>query len=172
MSSRIEEIAVKLAESGQETAALFRSLDADALNTPVHSEGDSPWRARDLLAHFVSIERSMHALFNNMLAGGSGDDGSFDVDRFNRGQVAKLAETGVEDLIAQFESVRGETVRLVRSMQESDLDREGRHPWHGAGRLERFIRWAYEHAALHQAELQATLAGIRGMRNHDGRSQR
>lgn len=157
MNSRIEEIATRLAESGQETIALFRSLDANALNTPVHSEGDSPWQARDLLAHFVTIERSMHVLFSNMLAGGGGDDGAFDINRYNRGQVAKLAGTEVEELIAQFEAVRGETVRLVRSMQESDLDREGRHPWHGVGRLERFVRWAYEHVALHEAELQAAL---------------
>lgn len=155
---RIADIAARLDEAGQHTAALFRSLDAKALNVPLYGEGDSPWRARDLLAHFVTIERSMHVLFQNMLAGGSGDDGAFDIDRFNRGQVAKLAGTDVATLIAQFEAVRAETIRLVRSMHDSDLDRQGRHPFHGAGTLGRFVRWPYEHAALHEAELQAALA--------------
>lgn len=98
---RIADIAARLDEAGQHTAALFRSLDAEALNVPLYGEGDSPWRARDLLAHFVTIERSMH---------------------------------------------------------DSDLDRQGRHPFHGAGTLGRFVRWPYEHAALHEAELQAALA--------------
>jgi hypothetical protein len=38
-----------------------------------------------------------------------------------------------------------------------DLDREGRHAFHGPGKPERFIVWANEHARLHLADIQKIL---------------
>jgi hypothetical protein len=48
-------------------------------------------------------------------------------------------------------------IDIVSAMTESDLDREGRHAFHGHGKLERFIRWAYEHAQIHEDEIRAAL---------------
>jgi hypothetical protein len=58
--------------------------------------------------------------------------------------------------------VRGETVRIVREMQEEDLDREGLHAFHGRGRLDRFIRWAYEHVHLHEEDIRRRLGKTHG----------
>jgi hypothetical protein len=53
--------------------------------------------------------------------------------------------------------VRQETVRIVREMQEGDLDREGLHAFHGQGKLDRCICWAYEHARLHEDDIHEAL---------------
>lgn len=42
-------------------------------------------------------------------------------------------------------------------MKDEDLDREGRHAFHGHGKLERFIVWAYEHASLHLDDIRKLL---------------
>jgi hypothetical protein len=42
-------------------------------------------------------------------------------------------------------------------MKEEDLGREGRHAFHGHGKLDRFICWAYEHAQLHEADIRKVL---------------
>jgi hypothetical protein len=42
-------------------------------------------------------------------------------------------------------------------MDENDLDREGWHAYHGHGKLERFIRWAYEHQRMHEDEMRQVL---------------
>ena len=55
-------------------------------------------------------------------------------------------------------AVRQQTITMVRTMEDDDLDRTGRHPFHGQGTLERFIVWAYEHARLHMADLQTVIA--------------
>lgn len=164
MTERTDEIVSRLAEAAVETVVLFRSLTPAQQERVVHGESETPWRARDLLAHFVTIERSMHQLFADMLAGGPGTGEDFDLERFNRSQVAKLADASLESLIAQFEEVRAETIRMVGSMQDRDLERVGRHPFHGQGRLERFVRWANEHTALHEAELRDTLES----QSHEG----
>jgi hypothetical protein len=46
---------------------------------------------------------------------------------------------------------------IVSGMSDSDLDRQGWHVFHGRGRLERFIHWAYEHAQAHEAEIKTVL---------------
>ena len=160
MSTRLEEITSRLAESGEQTAAFFQSLAADEWNVEVYSEG-ARWRVREMLAHFGTIERSMHWLFRNILEGGAGTPEDFDLDRFNNSQVAKIADLDPAELIARYRETRQETIRIVQSMRESDLDRRGRHPMHGYDRLERFIRWAYEHASLHLAEVQQALEAFR-----------
>ncbi len=155
MSRRIADIVARLREGGARTASFFRALTSDQWQTVVYE--DEPWQVRDVLAHLVTIERSMQWLFRNMAEGGSGSPPDFDLDRFNRSQVAKLAGVTPETLIAQFEDVRAETVRLVESLAEADLDREGRHAFHGPGRLEQFIRWGYEHAAIHEQDMRRAL---------------
>jgi len=53
--------------------------------------------------------------------------------------------------------VRRETIRIVREMQEEDLDRAGLHAFHGKGKLDRFIRWAYEHVRIHAEDIRKEL---------------
>ncbi len=53
--------------------------------------------------------------------------------------------------------MRAETIAIVEGMSEADLDRVGHHPFHGHGRLERFVRWAYEHQRLHLEDVRRAL---------------
>ena len=111
------------------------------------------WTVKQVLAHFITIEKSMQWLFNNMLTGGPGSPEDFDVDRFNRTQPQKLDGLDLAALIHQYRTVRQDTIAIVREMSENDLDRKGRHPFHGQDTLERFIRWAYEHVRLHENDI-------------------
>jgi hypothetical protein len=140
-------------ESGLNHSVLFfQTLTPQQLAVKVYQDGGQ-WTAKQVLAHFITIERSMHWLFNNILAGGPGSPVDFDPDRFNRLQVPKLDHLPLDTLLAQFKGVRKETIAMVRAMAEADLDRPGHHAFHGQGKLERFIRWAYEHARLHQDDI-------------------
>jgi hypothetical protein len=100
----------------------------------------------------------MQWVFEDILQGGPGSPEDFDVDRFNRSQPQKLSGLAVEELIERFSAVRGKTIDLVASMSEEDLDRKGRHAYHGPGTLERFVRWAYEHAEEHEADIRKALS--------------
>ena len=62
------------------------------------------------------------------------------MERFNRTQPGKLDGRTIDELIEQFKSIREDTISIVRKMSENDLDREGRHAFHGNGKLERFIQ--------------------------------
>jgi len=160
MSDRRTAIAAELERGLSETVAFFQSLSPAELGAPVYSDG-ARWTVRQVLAHFIAIEGSMQKLFKNMLAGGPGAPPDFDFERFNRTQTPKFDGLSPEELISRFQAVRQETVRIVREMQEEDLDREGLHAFHGRGRLERFIRWAYEHVRLHEEDIRRVLKNSR-----------
>jgi hypothetical protein len=156
MDNRRTEIIAGLEKGLEDSISFFKSLKADELSSQVYQDG-ACWTVKQVLAHFITIERSMHWLFKDILSGGSGSPEDFDVERFNRTQPAKLDQLTVDELIAQFRSVRHDTISIVREMSENDLDREGHHAFHGHGKLERFIRWAYEHVRIHENDIRKEL---------------
>jgi hypothetical protein len=156
MIDRRSEIIANLEKNLKNTISFFRSLSHDQLSVQVYSDG-AKWTVKQILAHFITIERSMHWLFKNILSGGSGASDDFDVDRFNLTQPKKLDELTVEELIEQFNSVREGTILIVKGMTEQDFNREGMHPFHGHGKLDRFIVWAYEHVGIHEDDIRKVL---------------
>jgi hypothetical protein len=124
MTNRGTVIIAELKKNLDHSVALFKSLSPDELNTQVYQDG-AQWTTQQVLAHFITIEHSMQWLFKNILAGGPGSPEGFDVERFNRTQPKKLDGKTIDGLIAQFKSVRNDTISIVRSMSDADFDREG-----------------------------------------------
>ena len=156
MNDRRTPIIAELEKNLADAIVFFKSLSPDALGTQVYQDG-AQWTVQQVLAHFITIERSMQWLFKDILAGGPGSPEGFDVERFNRTQPKKLDGKTIGELIALFQSVRNDTIAIVRSMSDADFDRQGRHAFHGHGKLERFIYWAYEHVTLHLEDLRKRL---------------
>ena len=156
MTNRLDRIITELKHNEKETIVFFDSLNAEQLALTVYPE-DPGWTVQQILAHFITIEGTMQWLFRDILAGGPGSPENFDVDRFNRTQPKKLDGLSLEELFARFKTVRGETIAIVEGMSDEDLNREGRHAFHGHGKLERFIVWAHEHARLHLDDIRSVL---------------
>ncbi|NNL78002.1 MAG: DinB family protein [Desulfobacterales bacterium] len=156
MDSKRDGIIAELRNNEEEIITFYKDLDSVQLDMTVYAEDDS-WTMQQVLAHFITIERSMHWLFKNILAGGPGSPEDFDFERFNRTQPRKLDGLSLNELFEKFRSVRRETIAIVAGMEDQDLDREGRHAFHGHGKLERFIVWAYEHAGLHLDDMRKKL---------------
>ena len=156
MDSRRDGIIADLRKNEEEIIIFFKNLNSEQLGMMVYPE-EPGWTAQQILAHFITIEQSMQWLFKDILAGGPGSPEDFDVDRFNLTQPKKLDGLSLEELFAKFRSVRRDTIVLVEGMNDKDLDREGRHAFHGHGKLERFIVWAYEHTRLHLDDIRKKL---------------
>jgi len=156
MTGRCTEIIDNLENNLKNSIFFFRSLSDDQLSVQIYSDG-AKWTVKQILAHFITIERSMHWLFKDILSGGSGSPDDFDMDRFNLTQPKKLDGLTVEELIEQFKSVREDTIDIVRGMTEEDFNREGMHAFHGHGKLERFIIWVYEHVRIHEDDIRKVL---------------
>ena len=156
MPGRQELILKRLQEEGLKTAAYFRTLNECDLAQVVYSSGPQ-WRARDILAHFVSAEQTLLKFGRQMLAGGGGAPDDFVIDEFNAIEVAGLREAAPGALVTQFESARSATADMVAGMADADFDRIGRHPWFGQAPMEQMLKLVYRHNMLHERDVRRAL---------------
>ena len=156
MSERKDLILGRLAAEGQKTAAYLRALPEAAWEQPVYTTGGK-WRVREVLCHFVSAEETFVFYGQDILRGGQGAPEGFQIDEFNATQVGGLAGRLPFDLIREFEQRRADTVALVVSMSDADLDRSGRHPWFGRESLEKMLKLVYRHNNLHLRDVRRAL---------------
>jgi hypothetical protein len=156
MPSRQELILKRLQEEGRKTAAYFRALGAGDLSQVVYATGPR-WRARDVLAHFVSAEQTLLLYGREVLAGGSGAPEDFVIDDFNAIEVAGLRDVGAPALVEQFEAARAATADMVAGMADADFVRVARHPWFGRVPLEQMLKLVYRHNMLHERDVRRAL---------------
>ena len=156
MPGRQELIQKRLQDEGRKTAAYFRGLSDVDFGQTVYTTGPQ-WRVRDVLAHFVSAEQTLHFYGRDVLAGGSGAPDDFVIDEFNATQVAGLRDVHPALLVEQFETARGATAAMVAGMADADFDRIGRHPWFGRVPLEQMLKLVYRHNMLHERDVRRAL---------------
>jgi uncharacterized protein (TIGR03083 family) len=157
MGEQIELLIRKLREEEGALAARLAALPPEAWERPVYGEGQA-WTVRDVLAHLVSAERGHQRLVADVAAGGSGSPPDFSVDEYNRRHVAALAARLPADLLAEFQSVRADSVALVSGLPDDDLARRGNHPALGPDTaLADFIRIIFMHGKMHQRDLTRAL---------------
>ncbi|MBI5830137.1 MAG: maleylpyruvate isomerase N-terminal domain-containing protein, partial [Chloroflexi bacterium] len=158
MPDRKELILQRLADEGARTAAFFGGLPADGPQWQQQVYLTGPlWRVRDVLAHFVSAERTFAHFGRDILGGGPGAPDDFVIDEFNATQVAGLRDVPTADLMAQFEAARADVVGIVQGMTDADFDRIGRHPWFGRAPLANMLKLIYRHNIIHQRDIAKAL---------------
>src|SRR3990172_4604070 len=109
--SELEHLRQRLGDEGDKTADFFAGLAPSAWEAPVYSTGPG-WHVRQVLAHFVSAERSyLHYMR----------------DTFNGDQVEALSGLTPPQLIEAFRDIRRGTCDFVTTLQPLDLERIGYH---------------------------------------------
>lgn len=148
----------RLEHEGQQASDFFLQLEENDWTVQIYSD-DDVWTAHQILAHFVSIERSFQWLIDNILSGGPGTPKEFDLDRFNKEQVSTLQDLSRQELLAAFQTERAATLSQTSRYHPDDLLKEGNHPYFGQSSVEDLLRLLYRHNKLHIREIRRTLAG-------------
>lgn len=150
-------LAERFRSEGEKTLAFFHGLTPEQWEHPVYSDGPA-WTVRQVFAHFVSAEESFSNLADDILQGGLGAPEGFDIDRFNEHEVADLGGVSIPDLMKRFSIARHRIADLVAQMGETDLTRQGRHPFLGLAPLEDILKLIYRHNQIHLRDLRRVLA--------------
>jgi hypothetical protein len=153
---RAEALADRLEKGRQKTLEVFSGLTPEQWQQPLYAQ--PPWQTRSLLAHFVSAERQLLALAQDVAAGGPGAPPELDIDRFNAGEQRRLEGQFPSDLLVLLDQERLQTIAWVRTLDEVRLDRVGRHPVLGQVNVEVMLTAIYGHQLLHMRELARHLA--------------
>jgi hypothetical protein len=154
--SEVAELAQKLKSEGGKFTAFFSSLTESQWQIEVYTEGET-WTVRSVLAHFVTSERGLVKLFEQIRQGGAGAADDFSIDRYNSSQQEKTKDLAPAELIEQYEAVRGDSVNWVSGLKDEELGITGRHPFLGETVLREMIKMLYLHNQIHYRDVKKSL---------------
>jgi hypothetical protein len=167
------QIVDELKRSGDDAVRDLRALSPDAFE---HGRYENGWNGREILAHVASIEWTYPRLIDlaRQEATPAATDQAkqqppaaadavprpapaFGVNDYNDRQVAKRADASVDELIAEFERNRAQTVAAFEGMDESLLAAPIRSAGGISGTLSEVVRAiAIGHVAGHVADISGT----------------
>ncbi len=151
---RVEALVARLEKGHQKTIEIFASLSNDQWQQIAY-EAPTRWNMRDLLAHFVSAEEKLLLLAQDVAAGGKGAPPGFDFDAFNAEEQERLKDQSPQVLLARLTIAREATLNWLRTLEDSQLGRVGRHPALGEVTLETMVTAIYGHQLLHMRDVRA-----------------
>jgi hypothetical protein len=154
--SEINELADKLRSEGEKFAALFAGLTDDQWQHEVYTEGET-WTIRNVLAHFVTSERGLVKLFEQIRLGGTGSPEDFSIDRYNASMQARTKDLSPQELLEQYKEVRDTSIAWTLSLSDLDLEKQGKHPFLGMTSLREMIKMLYLHNQLHYRDMKKAL---------------
>lgn len=154
--SELNELADKLRSEGEKFHSLFAGLTDEQWQMEVYTEGET-WTIRNVLAHFVTSERGLLKLFERIRQTGEGSSEDFSIDRYNAAQQQRTRELSPQELLEQYKAIRSDAVAWTLSLEESDLEKQGRHPFLGMTTLREMIKMLYLHNQLHYRDMKKVL---------------
>lgn len=154
--SELNDLADKLQAEGDKFTALFAGLADAQWQAEVYTEGET-WTLRNVLSHFVTSERGLVRLFEQIRLGGTGAADDFSIDRYNAAQQQKTKDLAPQQLLEQYKEVRADSVAWTLSLSESDLDKQGKHPFLGMTSIREMIKMLYLHNQIHYRDMKKVL---------------
>ena len=154
--SEIIELAEKLKSEGEKFYEIFSNLTGEQWKAEVYTEGTT-WSIRNVLSHFVTSERGLVKLFEQIRQGGGGAADDFSIDRYNASQQEKTKDFTPAELLEQYREIRRNTVTWVSSLKDEELEIKGRHPFLGETVIREMVKMLYLHNQIHYRDLKKAL---------------
>ncbi|HMU94022.1 MAG TPA: DinB family protein [Anaerolineales bacterium] len=154
--SETTELAEKLKTEGEKYIEFFSGMNESLWQQEVYTEGEM-WTVRNVLSHFVTSERGLVKLFEQIRQGGTGAADDFSIDRYNASQQAKTKDLSPSELLEQYKEVRANSVKWVSGLKDEELEIKGRHPFLGETVLREMVKMLYIHNQLHFRDLKKAL---------------
>jgi uncharacterized damage-inducible protein DinB len=151
--SELNDLADKLRTEGEKFFALFAGLTDDQWQMEVYTEGET-WTIRNVLSHFVTSERGLVRLFERIRLTGEGASDDFSIDRYNASQQEKTKDLSPQELLEQYKAIRADSIAWTLSLDEADLEKQGRHPFLGMTTLREMIKMLYLHNQIHYRDMK------------------
>ena len=154
--SEITELAKKLKSEGEKFISIFTGLTDEQWQTEVYTEG-ATWTIRNVLSHFITAERGLLKLFEQIRKGGAGTSDDFSIDRYNAAMQERTKELTPQELLEQYKTIRAQSVAWTLGLSEADLEKQGRHPFLGMTPIREMIKMLYIHNLTHYRDMKKVL---------------
>ena len=155
--SETTELAEKLRSEGDRFVAIFSGFNDDQWSQEVYTEGTT-WTIRNILAHFVTSERGLIKLFEQIRQGGTGAADDFSIDRYNAAMQERTKDSLPADLIEQYKQIRANSVAWVSGLKDDELEIIGRHPFLEMTTIREMIKMLYIHNMTHYRDMKKSMS--------------
>ena len=149
-------LAEKLKTEGEKIVSIFSEFYDDQWNQEVYTEG-ATWTIRNVLAHFVTAERGLVKLFEQIRQGGAGASDDFSIDRYNAAMQERSKDLTPQELLEQYKQVRANSVAWVSGLKEDELEITGRHPFLEITTIREMIKLLYIHNQTHYRDMKKAM---------------
>jgi len=154
--SEVTELAQKLKTEGDKVVAIFSGIPDDQWSQQVYTEG-ATWTIRNILAHFVTAERGLVKLFEQIRLGGAGAADDFSIDRYNAAMQERTKDLTPQELLEQYKQVRSHSVAWVSGLKVNELEIIGRHPFLDMTTIREMIKLLYIHNQTHYRDMKKAM---------------
>ena len=154
--SEVTELAEKLKTEGERFGSIFSGLTDDQWNQEVYTEGTT-WTIRNVLAHFVTSERGLIKLFEQIRQGGAGAADDFSIDRYNAAMQERTKEATAQELLEQYKQIRANSIAWVSGLKDEELEIMGRHPYLEITTIREMIKMLYIHNMTHYRDMKKAI---------------
>jgi DinB superfamily len=154
--SEVTELAEKLKSEGEKMVSIFGGIRDDQWSQEVYTEGTS-WTIRNILSHFVTAERGLVKLFEQIRQGGAGAADDFSIDRYNAAMQERTKELSPHELLEQYKQVRANSVAWVSGLKDNELEITGRHPFLEFTTIREMIKLLYIHNQTHYRDMKKAM---------------
>jgi len=154
--SETSELAEKLKAEGERFARIFSGLTDEQWNQEIYTEGTT-WTIRNILSHFVTSERGLIKLFEQIRQGSAGAADDFSIDRYNAAMQERTKNISPQELLEQYKEIRANSIRWVSALKEEELEINGRHPFLGQTVIREMIKMLYIHNLTHYRDMKKVL---------------
>ena len=152
----VNELAKKLKAEGEKMVSIFSGFSIDQWSQDVYTEG-ATWTIRNILAHFVTAERGLIKLFEQIRQGGAGAADDFAIDRYNAAMQERAKDLTPQELLEQYKQVRSNSVAWVSGLKEDELEIIGRHPFLEVTTIREMIKLLYIHNQTHYRDMKKAM---------------
>lgn len=157
--SRKDSIRNTLETNNAASLAILKSFTAEQWKTPVPSEEEAPWTAKDVLVHISTAEAGHVGQITRAVAGEDPVPADFDLNRYNRRSVQKNAEKTVDELLDNLQTAYAQLLAKLDEVAETDLDKTARHARGDTLTVEGFFLRCAEHRLDHAEQLKKAVSG-------------
>lgn len=154
--SEVTDLADKLKAEGEKMIDIFGGFTDDQWAQEIYTE-DTTWTIRNVLSHFVTSERGLLKLFEQIRQGGPGAADDFSIDRYNAAMQERSKELSPAELIEQYKQVRDHSVTWVSGLKPEELEIIGRHPFLQMTTIREMIKMLYIHNMTHYRDIKKSI---------------
>ena len=156
-SARIEKLIDSLQQSRNYLNSVLDRVPEGLWEQVIYHDGAN-WTVRQLLIHLMVVDLGQANVVKGVAEGKNLIPEDYDLNRYNSSSVGKRQEMTVEQARESLAQSHASFIEWLNSIDDSVLDKEGRHAILQTMSVERMVNVMAQHESGHAQDIEAMIA--------------